>query len=389
MIPPRAILTVNAGSSSIKFALFEWHATPRQTVHGLIENIGAIPHFIVRDGAGAVLEERRWTAEAGHEEVFAALLPWIEAHLGTARLAAVGHRVVHGGPDLTAPALLTPAMLETLDALVPLAPLHQPHSLHAIHAVTALRPQLPQVACFDTAFHRGHAPEVRRFAVPRELTEAGIERYGFHGLSYEYIASVLPPDIRRGRVVAAHLGNGASLCAMRDGRSLDSTMGFTALDGLPMGTRCGSIDPGVILHLMQARGMDAGAVEALLYRRSGLLGVSGISGDMRRLVASDDPRAAEAIALFAFHIARQTAALAATLGGLDAMVFTAGIGENTPLVRRLAAERLAWLGVALDAAANAANAPRISLPESPVAVLVVPTDEEMMIARHTVSVISG
>jgi acetate kinase len=388
-----AVLTINAGSSSLKFALFD-HAdgTLRQSVHGQIEGIGTAPHFIARDSAGAVLGERRWPDgdAASHEDVFAGLLPWIDEHLGSAKLTAAGHRVVHGGRSYPAPVWLNETVLRELDGLVALAPLHQPHNLNAIRAVAAVRPKLPQVGCFDTAFHRGHAGVVRSFALPRDITDAGVERYGFHGLSYEYIAGRLPdvaPDLAGGKVVVAHLGNGASLCALAAGRSVDSTMGFTALDGLPMGTRCGAIDAGVILYLQQTRGMTAAAVEDLLYRHSGLLGVSGISADMRTLLASDDPHAAEAVDLFAYRIARETGALAVTLGGLEGFVFTAGIGENAPAVRQKACNHLAWLGVTLDPAANQAGGPRISATGSRVPVWVIPTDEEAMIARHTVGVI--
>jgi len=395
-----ALLTVNAGSSSIKFALFAVEPGPTEPGrgpslinHGQVEGIGTAPHLLARDKDGAVLVERRWPGEnVTHEAVFTELLQWTDAHLGDARLVAAGHRVVHGGRTLIAPAEVTPAVLAELDSLVPLAPLHQPHSLNAIRALTALRPDLLQVACFDTAFHHTDAAVVRRIALPRTLTDEGIERYGFHGLSYEYIASTLPgtaPGLADGKVVVAHLGNGASLCALASGRSVDTTMGFTALDGLPMGTRCGALDPGVILYLLQAKGMSASAVERLLYSQSGLLGVSGVSSDMRALVESRDPHAREAIELFAFHIARQTGALAMTLGGLDGFVFTAGIGEHVAPVRRMVCERLAWLGVAIDEAANERGDACISTPGSRVAVWVIPTDEELMIARHALASLRG
>ncbi len=388
---PDAVLTINAGSSSIKFGLFEIgsESDPRLLNHGQIEGIGTTPHFLARDQAGAVLTERRWTDPGvTHEAVFAELLRWIDGHLGEARLVAAGHRVVHGGRRLTAPAQVTAAVLAQLDSLVPLAPLHQPHSLSAIRAVTALRPHLMQVACFDTAFHRTNAGVVRRIALPRALTDQGIERYGFHGLSYEYIASRLPetaPGLAAGKVIVAHLGNGASLCALAAGQSVDTTMGFTALDGLVMGTRCGALDPGVILYLLQAQGMTAGAVEHLLYAQSGLLGVSGVSSDMRALIESQDPHAREAIELFAFRIARESGAMAMTLGGLDGLVFTAGIGEHVAAVRRQVCERLAWLGVAIDDAANDRGDPCISRPDSRIAVWVIPANEELMIARHTLA----
>lgn len=385
------MLTINAGSSSIKFALFEIEpkAGPCLLNHGEIEGIGTAPHFLARDQGGTVLAERRWTdAAITHETVFAELLRWIDGHLGEARLVAAGHRVVHGGRRLVAPAQVTAAVLAELDSLVPLAPLHQPHSLSAIRAVATLRPELVQVACFDTAFHRTNAAVVRRIALPRELTDQGIERYGFHGLSYEYIASRLPetaPGLAGGKVVVAHLGNGASLCALAAGQSVDTTMGFTALDGLVMGTRCGALDPGVVLYLLQARGMTASAVEHLLYAQSGLLGVSGVSSDMRALIESHGPHAREAIELFAFRIAREAGAMAMTLGGLDGVVFTAGIGEHVAPVRRQVCERLAWLGIAIDDAANDRGDPCISRSDSRVAVWVIPTNEELMIARHTLA----
>ncbi len=386
------LLTLNAGSSSIKFAVFEISAgrDPAPLNHGQIEGIGAAPHLLARDQSGATLTERRWSSDANvtHEQVLTELTRWIEAHLDSARLVAAGHRVVHGGRSLVAPARVTAPVMAELESLIPLAPLHQPHSLNAIRALAKLRPDLPQVACFDTAFHRTIAPVARRIALPRELADAGIERYGFHGLSYEYIAAKLPetaPALAAGKTIVAHLGNGASLCALAAARSVDTTMGFTALDGLPMGTRCGALDPGVILYLLQAKVMSASAVEHLLYSQSGLLGVSGISSDMRALIESPDPHAREAIELFAFRIARETGALAMTLGGLNGFVFTAGIGENVALVRRLVCERLAWLGVALDDAANERGGPCISAAHSRVAVWVIPTNEELMLARHTLA----
>jgi len=392
----KVLLTVNAGSSSIKFALFamEPGVDPSLINRGGIDGIGTAPHFLARDKDGAVLAERRWPdgANVTHEEVFTELLHWTDGHLGNAQLAAAGHRVVHGGRTLIAPAAVTPAVLAELENLIPLAPLHQPHILNAIHALAALRPELMQVACFDTAFHRTNAAVVRRVALPRELTDQGIERYGFHGLSYEYIASRLPetaPGLAQGKVVVAHLGNGASLCALSSGQSVDTTMSFTALDGLVMGTRCGALDPGVILYLLQAKGMPPNAVEYLLYSQSGLLGVSGVSSDMRALMESCDPHAREAIELFAFQIARQTGALAMTLGGFDGFVFTAGIGEHVAPVRRMVCERLAWLGVAIDDTANERGDVCISTADSRVSVWVIPTDEELMIARHTLTVMGS
>ena len=387
---PNAILALNAGSSSIKFGLFE---IGRQgpIARGEIEGIGTEPHFIARDDRGAVIGERRWPeASVDHEALLGGLLEWVDAHLGADTLVAVGHRVVHGGRDFTGPVLLDDKVLAALDLLTPLAPLHQPHSLSPVRAIMAVRPGLPQVACFDTSFHHTLPAVATRFALPREYDVEGVRRYGFHGLSYEYIAGTLRrtvPWIASGRVIVAHLGNGASLCALRDGVSIDTTMGFTALDGLMMGTRCGTIDPGVILYMLQQKGLPAAEIETLLYQRSGLLGVSGISSDMRVLLESRTPEAREAVELFVFRIAREAAALAGSLGGLDGFVFTAGIGEHAAPIRAAVCKRLAWLGVALDPAANARHADRISARDAPVEVRVIPTDEEAMIVRHTLETI--
>ena len=392
---PGAVLTLNAGSSSIKFALFEIGKSGLSVAsRGQIEGIGTAPHFIANDPSGAVLAEQRWPEGESptHEVLLGTLLDWVGAHPGNDGLIAVGHRVVHGGPNRGRPERVTNGLIDALHRLTVLAPLHQPHNLSPIRAISALRPDLPQIACFDTAFHRGLAPVATRFALPREYEAEGVRRYGFHGLSYEYIARRLreiAPALAAGRVIAAHLGNGASLCAMWAGRSVDTTMGFTALDGLVMGTRCGTIDPGVILYLQQTHGMDAEQVEKLLYQRSGLLGVSGISSDMRVLLASRDRSAREAIELFVFRIAREAGALASSLGGLDGFVFTAGIGEHAAEIRTSVCERLAWLGISLDIDANARAAARISAKHSRIEVLVVPTDEEAMIARHAVSTIRG
>jgi acetate kinase len=385
----QAILTLNAGSSSIKFALFALRSDDLEsTVGGKIEGIGTAPHLTAHDAAGKPLTEHRWDAGAGlnHEGFLGHLLDWIDGHLGGSDLIGVGHRIVHGGAQFFAPARVTPWLMRELEALVPLAPLHQPHNLAAIQAVAAVRPQLAQVACFDTAFHHDLPAVATRFAIPRALASQGVRRYGFHGLSYEYIASRLKqiaPALAAARVIVAHLGNGASLCAMHKGRSIDTTMGFTALDGLVMGTRCGSIDAGILLYLLEQKGMAPGEVSHLLYEQSGLLGVSGLSSDMRVLLASRDPRAAEAVELFTYRIAREAGALAASLGGLDGFVFTAGIGENAAEVRQQACERMAWLGVTIDEDANARHAPVISRPDSRVVVRVIPTDEEHMIAVHT------
>jgi len=384
-----AVLALNAGSSSIKFALFELKGdalTPLS--RGQMEGIGTAPHFTAKDSAGAVLADRRWPddTEQSHEALLGTLLDWVEAHLGRDRLIGVGHRVVHGGSRYDGPTRVTDDVLSELERLTPLAPLHQPHSLSPIRAIASLRAALPQVACFDTAFHDAMAPVATRFALPREYEAEGVRRYGFHGLSYEYIARTLrdtAPDLAAGRVIAAHLGNGASLCAMLNGRGVDTTMSFTALDGLVMGTRCGTIDPGAVLYLQQAHGMTAGQVEDLLYRRSGLLGVSGISSDMRALLASRDTRAREAIELFVYRIVREAGALISSLRGLDGFVFTAGVGEHAAPIRAAVCEQLSWLGVALDADANARGTGRISKPRSRVEVHVIPTDEEAMIAQHT------
>ncbi len=384
-----AILAINAGSSSLKFALYTGH--DGQLVRrgkGEIEGIGGAAHLVARDETGAVLAERRWEQGQGgtHEDFLRALFDVVDRDLGADQLVGVGHRVVHGGERFTDPVLVTPETLRAMEALIPLAPLHQPHNLAPIRAIEAARPGLAQVACFDTAFHHAMPAVAARFALPHALTESGIRRYGFHGLSYEYLAGALraqAPALARGRVVLAHLGNGASLCALRDGRSVDTTMSFTALDGLVMGTRPGTLDPGVILYLLRERGMSAAAIEDLLYHRSGLQGVSGIASDMRALTASPDSRARGAVALFCYRAACQAGALAVALGGLDGLVFSAGIGEHAPEVRAGICAHLEWLGVQLDPTRNAAGAGRISADDSRVEAWVIPTDEEGVIARHT------
>ncbi len=389
-----AVLTINAGSSSLKFSVYRVGegGRPELAAKGEIEGIGTSPHFVAEDAAGRGLVDRRWQDDrtSGHAEFFGVLGGWLREHFADTQLIGVGHRVVHGGADFAAPVRIDPTVLEKLTALVPLAPLHQPHNLAGIRAVASLRPELPQVACFDTAFHRSHPEVADWFALPRRFYDQGIRRYGFHGLSYEFIAGTLPavaPEIAGGRVVVAHLGSGASMCALQAGRSLDSTMGFTALDGLPMGTRCGALDPGVVLHLIRAYGMDADAIERLLYHDCGLKGVSGISNDMRDLLASPDPRAAQAIELFVYRIGRELGALTAALGGLDGLVFTAGIGERSAAIRTRVCARAGWLGIELDDDANRAGGPQISSAASKVAVYAIPTDEEAMIARHTLAVL--
>jgi acetate kinase len=384
-----ALVVLNAGSSSLKFSVFLDGDPPGALLRGQLEGIMTRPRFVARGAAGAVLGEHEWPdgTQLGHQGAIEFLFSWGRGGaLGGHRITAVGHRVVHGGVKFSGPVQVTAEVLAALKALVPLAPLHQPHNLAAIEAVSLHAPHLPQVACFDTAFHRTQPPVAQSFALPRRYAEEGVRRYGFHGLSYEYVASALPGiDARAaaGRAVVAHLGNGASMCALRGGRSVASTMGFTALDGLPMGTRCGSLDPGVLLYLMDRHGLDARALEGILYRESGLLGVSEVSSDMRALLASPDPRAAEAVDLFVYRIGRELGSLAAALGGLDALVFTGGIGENAAAVRARVCRDAAWLGLVLDEPANEAGGPRISAGDSRVAAWVVPTNEELMIARHT------
>jgi acetate kinase len=392
---PEAILTLNAGSSSIKFALYECPAGARRLVsRGAIEGIGAAPTFTALAPDGTVLEDQHWATgtHLDHEDLLEPLLTWVTSHLGEENLVAVGHRIVHGGSDFHSPTRIDDTVLAALEKLVPLAPLHQPHNIAAVKAIGSLRPGLPQVACFDTAFHHDMPAVATRLALPRKYAEEGVRRYGFHGLSYEYLIArlrELSPGLADGRVIAAHLGNGASLCAMRNGRSIDTTMGFTPLDGLVMGTRCGSIDPGALLYLQQADGLRADDVERVLYHESGLLGVSGISHDMRILQASEDPHAREAIELFVYRLVKHVGALASVLGGLDALVFSAGIGEHSAGVRAAVCERLAWLGIECDTTANARHDSLISTSRSPVRVFVIATDEEAMIAEHTARAMSA
>ena len=384
-----AILVVNAGSSSIKFSLFlERGEALDLFLGGQIEGLYSAPRFKARNAAGAVVGERRWAEgeSLGHDGGLAHLAGFLREQLGEHRLVAVGHRVVHGGSVYAAPVRLTAEIVGHLEQFIPLAPLHQPHNLKPIRMLMENQPQLPQVACFDTAFHRNQPEVAQAFALPPAITDRGVLRYGFHGLSYEYIASVLPgvdPRAAAGRSVVLHLGNGASMCAIHGGRSVASTMGFTAVGGLPMGTRSGNLDPGVVLYLMDELKMDARAIEKLLYQQSGLLGVSGVSSDMRTLLASAEPRAKFAVELFVYRIGRELGSLAAALGGLDALVFTAGIGEHAAVIRERVCRAATWLGVELDPAANAAGGPRLSMADSRVAAWVIPTNEELMIARHT------
>jgi acetate kinase len=382
---------INAGSSSLKFSFYEGE---RRILTGQVDGIGARPSASATgpDGEKIVPPDLGEKPPSVPSEVLPTILPWARERLGDRRLAAVGHRVVHGGLRYSRPARVTPELLAELEALVPLAPLHEPYNLAPIKLAMTLNPGLPQVACFDTAFHRT-APEVdQAFALPYAFFEEGIRRYGFHGLSYEYIASVLPeqaPDIANGRVVVAHLGNGCSACAMRDRVSIATTMGFTALDGLPMGTRCGELDAGVVLYLIQQKGMSPDELVDLLYKRSGMLGLSGISSDFRELLASDNPRARFAVELFCNRVARHIASLAAALGGLDGIVFTAGVGENAAPVRSAICQACAWLGLELDEEANRQHQARISTPKSRVAAYVIKTDENLMIARHARALVGG
>ncbi|HEX8962807.1 MAG TPA: acetate/propionate family kinase [Rhodocyclaceae bacterium] len=385
-----ALLTINAGSSSIKFALFTRNGAiaQRPEISGQIDGIGARPHIKAKDAAGRSLDDidLPLAAEGQHHAALEFLVDWLHRHEAGWQIVGVGHRVVHGAQDYSQPVLLDDVIIARLTSFIPLAPLHQPHNLDGIAALRSALPDVPQVACFDTAFHRTQPEIAQLFAVPRRITAQGVRRYGFHGLSYEYIADVLPQRIGEradGRIIVAHLGNGASMCAMRQRRSMATTMGFTAVEGLMMGTRTGSLDPGVLLYLMDYHRMDSQAIARLLYKESGLLGVSGISQDMRELLASDSPAAREAVDLFCYRIVREVGSLSAALEGLDALVFTGGIGEHAAPVRERVCQALGWLGVEVDPAANARDAERISAPSSGVDVLVLPTNEEWMIARHT------
>jgi acetate kinase len=390
-----AILVLNAGSSSLKFSLYASSAGgPRRLLRGQIEGLTTAPAFVAHDAQDRVVQRRDWPDRdaLGYAGAVAHVLDFVQQEQGQRTLAAVGHRVVHGGDEFDAPVRIDAEVLARLERLVSLAPLHQPHNLAPMRVVAERAPTLPQVACFDTSFHRTQDPVARAFGLPPEITERGVRRYGFHGLSYEYIADVFPrfdPAAARGRVVAAHLGNGASMCAMKAGKSIVTTMGFTALDGLMMGTRAGSLDPGVVLYLLNELNMDARAIERLLYHQSGLLGVSGVSSDMRTLLSSDDPRSAFAIELFCYRIRRELGSLAAALGGIDAIVFTGGIGEHAGSIRERICQDAQWLGVTLDEQSNAAGGPRISGEFSRVSAWVIPTDEESMIARHTFAAVEA
>jgi acetate kinase len=384
------IFTLNAGSSSLKFSLWEAETTGlRELFRGEVEKIGIAPHLSAREPNGRTVIDKRFDkdgANLSHEDLLREIFAWLSQQRRDG-FKAIGHRIVHGGATFTAPVRIDDHVMESLSKLEPLAPLHQPHNLSGIRICATLQPRVPQIACFDTAFHRTMDSVARRLGLPRGYEEEGVQRYGFHGLSYEYIAQrlrAIDPELANGRVIVAHLGNGASLCAMHSGRSVDTTMSFTALDGLLMGTRPGALDPGAVTYLMRERTMSAVEIEDLLYHRSGLLGISGISSDMRTLLASNDLHAREAVDLFVFRAAREIGALVASLGGLDGLVFTAGIGEHASEIRSRVCARCAWLGVILDERANGAGQIRVSTEASRVRVYVIPTDEERMIAEHTV-----
>jgi acetate kinase len=382
-------LVLNAGSSSLKFCVYRRPAVEawRLEARGQIEGIGTSPRLSAKDALGEKLVDQALDATVRDgRSALDALAAWLRSRYGGARVLGVGHRVVHGGAAHAGPVVVTPEVLDGLRTLVPLAPLHQPYNLAAIEAVFERLPGVPQVACFDTSFHRGAPAVAEVIPLPREIRDSGVQRYGFHGLSYEYIASVLPevaPEIAPGRVIVAHLGSGASLCALRNGRGIDHSLGFTALDGLCMGTRPGALDPGVVLHLFQGLKLSAREVEAILYKKSGLLGLSGVSNDMRELLGNGNPDARLAVDYFVYRAAREIGALAAVLGGIDGLVFTAGIGENSAEIRRRIGDACAWLGIEIDPERNAARGPRISTAKSRPSAWAIPTNEELMIARHT------
>lgn len=388
----KAVLVLNAGSSSLKFSVYDAEGGLTLKAKGQIEGIGTAPHFVAKSDQGETLAEKRWevSAVADHKACLNELSIWLADYLDGKPLTAVGHRVVHGGPDFAEPVAITPDILSKLETFTPLAPLHQPHNLAGIHAVMAVHPGIANVACFDTAFHRGHDWVTEAYALPYKMYEEGVRRYGFHGSSYEYIARSLTdiaPDIANKKVIVAHLGSGASICAIEGARSVASTMGFTAVDGLPMGTRTGQLDPGVVLYLMQQKGFDAKQIETLLYKESGLKGISGVSNDLRALMESTEPRAKLAVDYFVYRIGREIGSLAAALQGIDALVFTAGIGEHAPDIRKRVCDNASWLGIDLDSAANESGQTLISKVGSKVQALVIPTDEELMIATHTLEVL--
>ena len=386
---PDCIAVINAGSSSVKFAVYE-SGDPIALYRGQVEGIGTAPHLRIVDGTAAIVADDTWTPDKFDHAMATREILLAGQRLMSGKVSAIGHRVVHGGRSNAAPMMVTAELLDDLAKLIPLAPLHQPHNLAPIRAIMAAAPAMPQVVCFDTAFHRTQPHLAQAFALPRHITDEGVQRYGFHGLSYEYLVSrlrELSPSQADGRLVIAHLGNGASLCAVKDGRSVASTMGFTAVDGLMMGTRCGAVDPGVLLYLMQEHRMDAAAVEDLIYRESGLLGVSGISSDMRTLRASPEQAAREAIDLFVYRVVREIGSLVAALGGIDALVFSAGIGEHDAATRAEVVQGCRWLGASLAPERNARGDGLISSATSRIAIWVVPTDEELLIARQTAAVL--
>ncbi len=384
----QSILTINAGSSSVKFALFELaeHISEKAAISGQIDGIGtAHVRLVAKDNTGTRIVDQALPAGADHATSFDQLLHWFSSSAKGGKIVAVGHRVVHGGERYSHPVVLGPADLDQLASYKRLAPLHQPHNLNGIYAIEKVLAGVPQVACFDTAFHRTQSEIAQMYGLPRQYTEEGAKRYGFHGISYEYIASVLPQHCKKadGRVIVCHLGNGASMTAMVNRKCVATTLGFSTLDGLIMGTRCGPIDPGLILHIMESKGFGVKEMTNLLYKESGLLGVSGISQDMRTLVASDKPEAKEAIELFCYRIVRELGSLAAAAGGLDAIVFTGGIGEHNPGLRSNICKQASWQGISLNEEANKSGEHRISAADSAVDVFVIPTNEEWMIARHT------
>jgi len=397
---PGAILVINTGSSSIKFAIIDLvgkSVSLRTIYRGEIAGIGHRAHFTVHNCAGEIIMiAEQFLADIkkthNHENALTVLFDWINHRLDESPLTAVGHRVVHGGEKFSAPVSITNEILANLKELIPLAPLHQPYQIAAIEILLQQHPEIPHIACFDTTFHRSQPSIAQQFALPRELQKQGILKYGFHGLSYEYIAKVLPEylgDLAEGRVIVAHLGHGASMCAMKARKSVATTMTFSPLDGLPMGTRCGALDPAVVLYLMQEKGMDIDTVADLLSYKSGLLGVSGISGDMRELLGNDSQQAAEAVDLFVYCVGRELGSLAAALGGLDALVFTAGIGEHSAVIRERICRKAIWLGLNVDEVANATDGPRISTMDSLVSAWMIQTNEEYIIAEHTVRVVGG
>lgn len=389
------ILVLNAGSSSIKFSLFHANLSISKSdmlCKGHFSGIGNAPHCLITYANGSIVLEKKLAIACSYTDIFNMLFQWINDFFPEKKLMAVGHRIVHGAMRYTEPAKIDQAMINQLRRFISLAPLHQPHHIAAIEILQKYHPLLPQAACFDTAFHHTQSAIVTRFALPRILSDEGVRRYGFHGLSYEYIAQVLPDILGKeganANVIVAHLGAGASLCAIKNGKSVATTTGFTALDGIPMSRRCGNLDPGVILYLMQEKGMSVDEVAALLYQQSGLLGMSGISDDMPTLLASDDPHAKEAIDVFVYRIGRELGSLVAALGGLDVLVFTAGIGEHSPEIRRRICDTAAWLGITINNVSNVNGEPRLSFPDSKITVLVIPTNEDLMIAQHTQRVLS-